>query len=185
MTESVRFAASVGLVALLLTAGCHLYHPTPVTGAAPDSGDTLLARELSPRDITGSVTAWDEAEGADSVFRPRITRYSANGIGIRLLRPAHVAVLVNSHCGPFAAVPGRVLTTRQPAGDRWYRLVPAFRGNCPPTFWRAELTVLAAELPLHGEVLEARARAAHGVEELMAGRRDRWAAYAVYSNRLP
>jgi hypothetical protein len=173
------------IAAVAVAASCHLYHPIPVAGAPAEQRDTLLERELSPRDLTGSVTAWDEAYGADSIFRPRITGYTTEGIGIRLLRAAHVAVLVNSRCGPYAAVPGRTLTTRQPAGDQWLVTVAPFRSNCAPTFWRPMLTVVVSELPLHGEVLEERARAAHGVEEIMTGRRDRWAAYAVFTNRLP
>jgi hypothetical protein len=167
-------------------AGCHFYHPPAISGAAAqEQRDTLLERELSPRDLTGSVTAWDNTFGADSLFRPRITRYTPSGIGIRLLRPAHVAVLVTTRCGPYAAVPGRTLTTRMPAGDQWLITVPQFRGNCPPNFWRPLITVIASELPMHGEVLEERARSAHDAQELMEGRRDLWAAYVVYSTRLP
>jgi hypothetical protein len=168
-----------------ITAGCHLYHPAPIASAPAEQRDTLLERELSPRDLTGSVAAWDATYGADSLFRPRITRYTPSGIGIRLLRPAHVAVLVGTRCGAYAAVPGRTLTTRLPAGDSWLTTVPPFRGNCPPNFWRPLLTVIASELPLHGEVLEERSRTAHDLGELMAGRRDRWEAYVIYSNRLP
>jgi hypothetical protein len=172
-------------VLVTVTAGCHLYHPPAVVGAREEPRDTLLAGELSPRDLTGSVTAWDENYGSDSLFRPRITRYSNNGVGVRLLHSAHVAVLLNTRCGPYAVVPGTELTTRMPAGDQWFPIRPYQHGTCAPDFWRPLITVIAAELPMHGEVLEQRARTAHGVEELMAGRRDRWAAYAVYSTRLP
>ena len=162
-----------------------MYRPLPVASAPPEQPDTLEARELSPRDLTGSVTGWDAAYGADSLFRPRITRYTDAGIGVRLLRPAHVAVLLATRCGPFAAVPGRTLTARLPAGEQWLTLARPFRGNCPPNFWRPVVTLIASDLPMHGEVLEERARSARGVEELMAGRRDAWAVYAVYSARLP
>ena len=99
-------------------------------------------------------------------------------------RPAHVAVLVNTSCGPYAVVPGSELTVRMPAGEQWFPIRPYQHGSCAPDFWRPLVTVIASELPMHGEVLEQRARSAHGVEELMAGRRDRWAAYVVYSKRL-
>ncbi|MFI5208581.1 MAG: hypothetical protein ACHQU8_05220 [Gemmatimonadales bacterium] len=172
-------------VLVAMAAGCHLYHPAPIAGAPPEQRDTLLAGELSPRDITGSVTAWDRAYGADSVFRPRITRYSSTGIGVRLLHAAHVAVLINTSCGPYAVVPGAELTTRMPAGEQWFPLRPYQRGACAPDFWRPLVTVVASELPMHGDVLQQRARSAHDVDELMAGRRDRWAAYVVYSSQLP
>ena len=176
--------ALAGLAAVV--AGCHLYHPTPVAGApAQEPGDTLVGRELSPRDLTGSVTAWDNAYGADSLFRPRITRYSSTGIGVRLLHAAHVAVLVNTSCGPYAAVPGADLTTRMPAGEQWFPFRPQHRGACAPGFWRPKLTVVASELPMHGDVLQQKARTAHDVDELMAGRVDRWAAYVVYTTGLP
>lgn len=168
-----------------MAAGCHLYHPPAVAGVPEEPRDTLLQSELSPRDLVGSVTAWDETYGADSLFRPRITRYSATGIGVRLLRAAHVAVLVNTRCGPYAVVPGAELTVRMPAGEQWFPIRPYQHGSCAPDFWRPLVTVIASELPMHGDVLEQRARTARGVEELMAGRRDRWAAYVVYSTRLP
>jgi hypothetical protein len=168
-----------------VAAGCHLYHPVAIASAPGEQRDTLLDRELSPRDLTGSVTAWDNTYGADSLFRPRITRYSTNGIGVRLLHAAHVAVLVNTSCGPYAVVPGAELTTRMPAGEQWFPIRPYQHGACAPDFWRPLVTVIASELPMHGDVLEQRARSAHGVEELMEGRRDRWAAYVVYSSQLP
>ncbi len=162
-----------------------MYHPPAVAGAHEEPGDTLLKGELSPRDLTGSVTAWDNTYGADAMFRPRITRYSSNGIGVRLLHAAHVAVIVNTSCGPYAVVPGAELTVRMPAGEQWFPIRPYQHGSCAPDFWRPLVTVIAAELPMHGDVLEQRARSAHGVDELMAGRHDHWAAYVVYSTRLP
>jgi hypothetical protein len=168
-----------------VAAGCHLYHPAAVPSAPAEQRDTLLERELSPRDLTGSVTAWDNSYGADSLFRPRITRYSANGIGVRLLHAAHVAVIINTSCGPSTVVPGAELTVRMPAGEQWFQIRPYRHGTCAPAFWRPLVTVIASELPMHGGVLEERARSAHGVEELMEGRRDRWAAYVVFSTGLP
>jgi hypothetical protein len=165
-------------------AGC-LYHPPLVRNAPPEQQDTLRARELSPRDLTGSVTAWDATYGADSLFRPRITSYSMNGIGVRLLRAAHVAILVNTRCGPYAVVPGADLTTRMPAGEQWFPMRPQPRDTCAPDFWRPLVVVIASALPMHGDVLEQEARRAHGIEDLMANRRDAWAAYAVFSSELP
>lgn len=187
------------LAALLVAAfGCHMYHPTPVASATPEPGDSLIAGELSPRDITGSVTAWEEVSGADSLFRPRITHLGPGGvraflygyrtpisIDVRLLNPAHVAVILVDRCGPYAAVPGRDLTTRLAAGVHTLTLLPAFnRTACrPPSFWRPVVVLIASQLPLHGEVLEERAREAHGIEEVMAGRGG-WSAYAVYMRSL-
>jgi len=169
---------------MVAVAGCHLYHPRPVAGARPERSDSLRAGELSPRDLTGSVTAWDVTFGDDSLYRPRITSYSQNGIGVRLLRPAHVAILLATRCGPYAIVPGVDLTERVSAGEHWFPMRP-YRGACAPNFWRPLVTVIAATLPMHGEVLEDAARHAHSVEELMAGRRDAWAVYAVYASELP
>ena len=171
------------LPAAAATVGACTYNAPPVAGAPPDVVDSLAARTLSPRDITGSVTAWEDAYGDDSLFRPRVIALASHTIGITVARPAHLAVILVDRCGPYAAVPGRDLTQRSPAGDQWVPLRPAFRSTCPPNFWRATLVVIASELPLHGEVLEERARRAHRVEDVMEGRHDRWAAYAVYTQR--
>jgi hypothetical protein len=179
-----RAAVGAALAALLAAlAGACGYHATPIAGAPPEPRDTVAAGELTPRDLTGQVTAWDDAFGADSIFRPRITRFVDRSIGISLAHGGHVAVILRDQCGPYAAVPGRDLTVRLPAGEQFLPLVTPFRSSCPPNFWRPYVMVIVADLPLHGDVLEERARRAHGAEEIMDGRRDRWAAYAVYTQR--
>lgn len=185
-------------VLLAVALGCPMYHPIPITSAPPEPGDSLTAGELSARDITGSVTAWEEVSGADSTFRPRITHLGPGGvraflsgyrapisIDVRLLRPAHLAVILVDRCGPYAAVPGHDLTTRLSAGVQTLTLLPSLnRTACrPPSFWRPVVVLITSELPMHGEVLEERAREAHGVEEVMRGRGG-WSAYAVYMRSL-
>lgn len=184
MTARGATHASRLLLALSLGgAACHMYHPAEIPGARVAVQDTAGAHDLTPYDLTGSSTAWAETFGADSLFRPRVTWLAGNTIGITLAHPGHVAVLFVSRCGAYAAVPGHDLTTRAPAGEQRYLLVPPFRGGCQANFWRPVITVIAATLPLHGEVLEEKARSAHTIEELMSGRSDAWAAYAIFNTR--
>ncbi len=173
-------APLTALFAVLALGACIRFQPRgPRTEAPVDN-----PRALTARDLTGRVTAYEEAFGADSLFRPRIFRLTSRTIGISLARPAHVAVLQLGRCGPMATVPGHDLSQLLPAGDHFLTLVEPPRGRCDMQWWRPVIAVIAAEMPLHGAVLEERAREARQSDEAMAGRTDRWALYAVYRQRL-
>ncbi len=168
------------LVAVLALGACIRFQPRGPRVEEPVPNP----RALTPRDLTGSSTAYDEMLGEDSLFQPRIFRLTSRTIGVSLARPAHVAVLQLGRCGPVASVPGHDLSRMLPAGDHYLALVEPARGRCDMQWWRPMVAVIAAELPLHGEVLEERAREARESDAVMAGRTDRWAIYAVYRRRL-
>jgi hypothetical protein len=140
-------------------------------------------RALTPRDLTRSNTSYEEAFGADSVYFPRIFRLTGNTIGISLRAPAHIVLLERGRCGPVARYPGHELSSLLPAGFHYLRLENPPAPRCGMHWWTPALTVVAAELPMHGEVLESRARESRDVLALMEQRRDRWSMYAVYRSR--
>ncbi len=173
---------AVRAVALLLGAGAALAACAGRAGPADQA-------DADPRALTafqlGGTRAWDDAIGDDSLFRPRIVRITSSSIGILLTRPAHVAVIQRDRCGPYASVPGRELSRLAPAGVTVFSLSRGWaRSRCGASQWPPLVAVVAAELPLHGDVLAERARDARSVEDIMAPRRDRWAMYVVYPVRL-
>jgi len=169
----------IALAALVLIAACGRgMREYGSTEPAPDE-----RRALTPRDLTRSNTAYDEVFGADSVYHPRVFHLTANTIGISLRQAAHVAVLVRGGRCAVAQVPGHELSRRLPEGFHYLRLEAPQPTRCTMNWWTPALTVIAAELPLHGQVLEERSREAREPEELMARRTDRWAMYAVFRSR--
>lgn len=140
-------------------------------------------RALTPRDLTGRFTSYEETYGADSLYFPRIFHYTGRTIGISLRQPAHVAVLMRGAGCPSAPIPGHDLSTRLPAGFHYLQVREPTRGRCDMNWWLPAVAVIASELPLHGEVLEQRARNTREAIDLMENRRDQWSMYVVYRSR--